>query len=92
MVASNRYRDEASHIANGSTCIEDNTKELEKEQISEPTLTSSLKSGKKSFQEQNFGLFIQMVENNFVMVKNFEKTNVLLERVDRQMDRLIDKL
>jgi hypothetical protein len=78
--------------ANGSTCIEDSTEEPEKEQISEPTPTSSLKSGKKSFQEQTFGLFTQMVENNSVMVKNFEKTNALLERVDRQMDRLIDKL
>jgi hypothetical protein len=78
--------------ANGSTCIEDSTEKPEKEQISEPTSTSSLKSGKKSFQEQIFGLFTQMVENSSVMVKNFEKTNALLERVDRQMDRLIDKL
>jgi hypothetical protein len=78
--------------ANGSTCIEDNTEEPEKKQISEPTPTSSVKSGKKNFQEQTFGLFIQMIENNYVMVKNFEKTNALLERVDRQIDRLIDKL
>ena len=33
-----------------------------------------------------------MVENNCIMVKSYEKTNALLERVDRQMDRLIDKL
>ena len=34
----------------------------------------------------------QTTENNSIMVKNFEKTKALLERVDRQMDRLIDKL
>jgi hypothetical protein len=35
--------------ANGSTCIEDSTEEPKKEQISEPTPTSSLKRGKKNF-------------------------------------------
>ena len=78
--------------ANGSTCIEDSTEEPDKEQISEPIPSSSLKSGKKNFHEETFGLFTQMVENNSIMVKNFEKTNALLERVDRQMDRLIDIL
>jgi hypothetical protein len=82
----------ATAYANDSTCIEDSVEELEKEQILEPTPTSSLKSGKKNFQKQTFGLFIQMVKNNSIMVKNFEKTNALLERVDRQIDRLIDKL
>jgi hypothetical protein len=27
------------------------------------------------------GMFTKMVENNIIMVKNFEKTNVLLEKV-----------
>jgi hypothetical protein len=53
---------------------------------------SSVKFGKKNFQEQTYGLFTQMVENSSVMVKNFEKTNALLEKVERQMDRLIEKL
>jgi hypothetical protein len=48
--------------------------------------------GNKNFQEQTFGLFTQMVENSSVMVKNFEKNNTLLKTMDRQMDRLIDKL
>jgi hypothetical protein len=78
--------------ANGSTCIEDSTEEPEKEQISKPTPTSSLKSGNKTFHKQTFSLFTQMVENSSVMVKNIKKTNVLLERVDRQMNRLINKL
>jgi hypothetical protein len=34
----------------------------------------------------------QMVENSSVMVKNFEKTNALLVKVEHQMDRFIDKL
>jgi hypothetical protein len=53
---------------------------------------SSVKSGKKNFQEQTYNLFTQMVENSSVLVKNFEKTNALLEKVEHQMDRLIDKL
>lgn len=79
--------------ANNSTCVEGSKDEVEKEQNSEVVPTSSLKSdSKKSFQEQCFGVFMQMAENSTTMVKNFEKTNVLLEKVERQMDRLIDKL
>jgi len=37
-------------------------------------------------------MFIQMVENSIIMGRNFEKTNALLEKVERQMDQLIDKL
>ena len=44
-------------FANGSTYIEDSTEEPKKEQISEPTPTSSLKTSQKNFQEQTFGLF-----------------------------------
>ena len=62
--------------ANDSTCIVDRTEETEKEKISKPTSTSLLKNSKKIFHEQIFGLFIQMIENNSVMVKNFKKTNV----------------
>jgi hypothetical protein len=65
--------------ANSCTSIEDNIEELEKEQISESTPTSSLKNGKKSFHEQFFGIFIQMVENNSVMVKNFKKNQYFIE-------------
>jgi hypothetical protein len=64
----------------------------EKDQSSDITTTSSLKTGKKSFQEQTYGLFTKMVENSTVMAKNFEKTNALLENMSSQMDRLIEKL
>jgi hypothetical protein len=57
--------------ANGSICIEDNIEEPNKEQISEPTPTSSLKSSKKSFHEQTFANFIQMVENNSIIINNY---------------------
>lgn len=50
------------------------------------------KSGKKLYHEQTYHMFTQMVENSSVMVKHFQKTNDLLEKVERQMDRIIDKL
>lgn len=63
-----------------------------KEQNSATTTSSSQKQAKKTFQDQTLGMFTQMVENSTIMVKNFEKTNALLEKVEHQMDRLIDKL
>ena len=53
-------------------------------------LNSTIKIDKRNFQKRCFGVFAQMAKNSSVMVKNFEKNNVLLERVDRQMDRLIE--
>jgi hypothetical protein len=53
---------------------------------------STSKSGKKYSHEQTYQMFTQMVSNSSVMVKHFEKTNELLEKVERQMDRIIDKL
>jgi hypothetical protein len=38
------------------------------------------------------GMFIEMVENNTITMKNFEKTNLLLEKVHHQMDWFINKL
>jgi hypothetical protein len=91
----------AKHIsasANNSASSLENVEEPEKldlnekDQSSDITTTSSLKTGKKSFQEQTYGLFTKMVENSTVMAKNFEKTNALLENMSSQMDRLIEKL
>lgn len=60
--------------------------------ISEPTSQFALKSGKKSFYDQTICIFFKMVEKNSSMVRNFPQTNALSEKIDRQMDRLIDKL
>jgi len=55
-----------------------------------PNLT--IKVDNNNFQERCYEVFVQMADNSSVIVKNFEKTNVLLKMVDRQMDRLIKKL
>jgi len=65
---------------------------VEKGQNSAITTNSSKKQTKKNLQDQTHSMFTQMVENSTMMVRNFEKTNALLEKVERQMDRLIDKL
>ena len=86
--------------ASDSVSVEDNTTDNDNDLHSKdtpiPAMTttpnSTTKVDKKNFQERCYGVFVQMAENSSVMVKNFEKTNALLERVDRQMDRLIDKL
>jgi hypothetical protein len=41
------------------------------------------KSDKKLYQEQTYHMFTQMVDNSSVMVKHFQKTNELLEKVER---------
>ena len=55
------------------------------------TPNSTIKVDKKNFQERCYGVFVQMPENNSVIVMNFEKTNILLKMIDPQMDRLIKK-
>jgi hypothetical protein len=55
--------------------------------VQEPSssFTTSLlifKSGKKLYEEQTYHMFTQMVENSSVMVKHFQKTNDLLEKVE----------
>lgn len=71
---------------------QDSEEGVEKDQKSATTTNSSQKQTKKNFQDQTLGMFTQMIENSTIMVRNFEKTNALLEKVERQMDRLIDKL
>lgn len=71
---------------------QDSEERVGKGQNSATTTSSSQKQTKKNFQDQTLGMFTQMVDNSTIMVRNFEKTNALLEKVERQMDRLIDKL
>lgn len=44
------------------------------------------------FQEKSIKIFEKIVETNIALMKFFERTNELLERVDHQFDRLINKL
>ena len=82
--------------ANDSMNVEESTMDIQKDQNSNDipmsTTTLAIKVDKKKFQKQCYSIFVQMAENSSVMVKNFEKTNALLKKVERQMDRLIDKL
>lgn len=82
--------------ANNSAISDDNTIDIDNDLHSKesplPTPNSAIKGDKKSFQEQCYGVFIKMAENSSVMVQNFQETNALLQKVERQMDRLIDKL
>ena len=82
--------------ASANDSVEESTIDIEKDQNSNDipisTTTPAIKVDKKNFQEQCYSVFIQMAKNSLVMVKNFEKTNALLEKVERQMNRLIDKL
>jgi hypothetical protein len=82
---------ENSQLSEESEVLEDHPT------VQEPSssLTTSLlisKSGKKLYQEQTYRIFTQIVENSSVMVNHFQKTNDLLEKIERQMDRIIDKL
>jgi hypothetical protein len=49
-------------------------------------------SKKNKFQDQALLYFRKMVDNGAAMVDYFAKTNELLQKVDHQMDRLIEKL
>ena len=77
--------------ANDSLSVEDSTTDIEKDLHSKDTPTptttatpnSTTKVDKKNFQEQCYGVFIQMAENSLVMVQNFEKTNALPEKVEQ---------
>ena len=85
---------------NDSVSVEDNTTDNENDLHSNDTPipatmatpNSTIKVDMRNFQERCYRVFAQMAENSSVMIKNFEKTNALIERVYQQMDRLIDKL
>lgn len=52
----------------------------------------STSKNKQNFHDRAIDIFEKMAESNTCLLKNFEKTNELLERVDYQFDRLINKL
>ena len=86
--------------ANDYVSIEDNTTNNENDLhlndtpilAAMTTPNSTIKVDKRNFQERSYRVFVQMAENNSIMIINFEKPNLLLERVDRHMNRLIEKL
>ncbi len=47
---------------------------------------------KQNFHDRAIDIFERMAETSTSLMKNFERTNQLLERVDHQFDRLINKL
>ncbi len=57
--------------------------------MSTPPSTSK---GKQNFHSRAIDIFEKMAETSTSLIKNFERTNQLLERVDYQFDRLINKL
>jgi len=52
---------------------EDNIGLVEKQSISKATSQIASKSGKKFFHEQAIGMFTIMVENNIIMVTQFQE-------------------
>jgi len=52
---------------------EDNIELVEKQLISKATSQFATKSGKKNFHEQAIGMFTIMVENNIIMVIQFQE-------------------
>ena len=62
--------------------------QIERNSQSEPPSASK----KNKFQDQTLFYFGNMVNNGTAMLDHFAKTNELLQKVDHQMDRLINKL
>jgi hypothetical protein len=56
--------------------------------MSKPTTSST----KGKFHDQALMLFSKMVDNSANMLQSFQSMTGLMERVDHQMDRLIEKL
>ena len=83
--------------ANNDVSVKDNTIDIENDLHLKDTLITTTtpnpttKVNKKNFQECCYEVFVQLAENSLVVIKNFEITKTLLEKVDRKMDRFIDK-
>ncbi|KAG0574894.1 hypothetical protein KC19_VG300500 [Ceratodon purpureus] len=81
---------DVSATTNDSANFQTNSSpEIESTPTSTPSSTSKPKS---NFQERSIDIFERMAETSIGLMKNFERTNELLERVDHQFDRLINKL
>jgi hypothetical protein len=61
------------------------------ESTSTPSSTSKSKS-KQNFHDRAIDIFEKMAKPGIGLMKEFERTNALLERVDSQFDSLINKL
>ena len=78
----------ASHEENQSNSIPN---EVESLTTTIPTPPSTSK-GKGNFQEKAIRIFEKMAENSTNLMKCFERNNELLQNLDNQFDRLINKL
>ena len=52
----------------------------------------STSKGKENFQQRTIRIFEKMAENSINLMKYFERNNELLQNLDNQFDRLINKL
>ena len=59
---------------------------------SSTTMSTSTSKGKQKFHDRAIDIFEKIAETSTSLIKHFERTNELLERVDNQFDRLINKL
>jgi hypothetical protein len=55
-------------------------------------MTTPTSKGKRNFHDRTIDIFEKMAETSTDLMKFFERINELLERVDYQFDRLINKL
>ncbi len=60
--------------------------------VTTTTMTTPTSKGKQHFHDRAIDIFEKMAETSTGLMKFFERTNELLERVDYQFDRLINKL
>jgi len=60
--------------------------------ISTIIVSTSTSKGKQNFHDRAIEIFEKIVETSTSLMKNFERTNELLERVDYQFNCLINKL
>lgn len=78
---------------NASEEFQGSTPEVDSSPSSPPIVSTSSKSkGKNHFHDRAIDIFEKMAETSTCLMKEFERTNALLERVDHQFDRLINKL
>jgi len=56
------------------------------------TMSTPTSKSKHNFNDRAIDIFEKMAETSTSLMKKFERTNELLEKVDHQFDRLINKL
>lgn len=68
------------------------TPDVESTPTTTTTTSTPTSKGKHNFHDRAIDIFEKMAETSTGLMKHFERTNELLERVDYQFDRLINKL